>query len=217
MPLSGSSTTRKQGASPARAAFTMTELMIVITIIAILIALLIPALNMLRRSQKKVETRGLMDHISLALLQVLETNPILGSIHDAGSSDFVDSPWTWLSRNYVAAGKEPPMTLTGKYLAVGPAAGPWGPGGASDSDQILDAFTMADRSNHFIWAIVNGKGSGSATYNYTDQIWIRSTVGTPDNPRDDLILRYRTKEGQWTPMKYDDAMNDPGLPASFGF
>jgi prepilin-type N-terminal cleavage/methylation domain-containing protein len=194
--------------------FTMIELLVVITIISILIGMTFGIMNMLIRQRKKVETKQLMQQISGALTDYLATYPILGITRDATSSDFVDSPWTFIGRNAMP-GRGPSLgEMRTKYLASGPAIGPWNGALNATADQILDGFTTSDHSNHFVWAIVNGHsvGGGSA-FTYTDQIWLRSTAGTPADPRDDLIMRFTLDNGQWTSINYVEATTDPKVTA----
>jgi type II secretory pathway pseudopilin PulG len=202
--------------TPRRRAFTLLELLITITIIMVLVSMMFVVMRMLQRQKNKVMTRSMMNQISLALTDYLGTYPLLGIAADATSSDFVDSPWTFLGRNRIAAGKVPYLDLLAKFLATGPAAGPWGAATQANGDQLLDTYTAADRSNHFVWAIINQQTGGNGPFTYTDEIWIRSTAGTPNDVSDDLIMHLTTKDGQWTSLNYAQAQKISTLPLSFG-
>ncbi len=203
-----------------RRGFTMIELLVVISIIAILSGMLFGVLNMLKRQQKKVATTSLMSQLTVALNDYLGTYPIIGDLPGQYSQSFVDSPWTYLGRNPLLAGKVPYIDLPEKSLARGVPPGPFDKGTQADSDQVLDTYTIADRSNHLVWRIINKQSGGAGAYTYTDQIWLRSAVGTPDQPRDDIIMRLTMANGQWLKMSYGDAIADvtdppPTMPTSF--
>jgi len=195
------------GSRAAKRAFTMIELLVVIVIIGILVALLMGALSLLKRQQKRVATLSLMGQVETALQEYLATYPRLGAASD--SSDFVNSPWTFLGRNEIALGQQPYLgSVANKFLAVGNASGPWTPGTNQTADQILDAFPAGDFSNHFIFIIDNATNNGST---YTDKIYIISTVGTPTH-NDDIIRRLTTADGQWTTLTYVQSQLDTPLP-----
>jgi type II secretory pathway pseudopilin PulG len=199
-----------------RRAFTMLELLLTMTVIVILIGMTMSIASILQKQRKKVETVKLMRDIGTVLSDYITTYPLLGDVADATSSDFVDSPWTFLGRRRLDAEKMPYLDLLPKYLATGPAGGPWGNATQRDGDQILDAYRISDRSNHLVWAIVNRQSGNAGAFRFTEMIWMRSTVGTPDNPRDDIIMRFTLSNGQWQTLPYAEAKADPLLPVAFG-
>jgi prepilin-type N-terminal cleavage/methylation domain-containing protein len=191
-----------------RNAFTMVELLVVIVIIGILIALLMGALNLLQKQQRRVATLSLMGQIQTALTDYLQNFPLLGI--NSNSSDFIDSPWTYLGRNQISAGVQPYTgDMPAKFLAVGPAAGPWTAGTGKTADQILDAYPTADHSNHIIFIIDNLVNNGKT---YTDKVYLISTAGTPTH-NDDIIMRLTTADGQWVTMNYVQSQLDTPQPS----
>jgi type II secretory pathway pseudopilin PulG len=196
-----------------RGGFSMLELMVVISIIIVLVSMMFAVMNMLQNQRKKVMTKDMMGQLITGLQLYITTYPILGDTRDDRSSDFVDSPWTFLGRNPIAAGKTPYIDFEAKFLASGPAVGPFANATRDTGDQILDSYTIADHSNHLVWGIANKQSGGSGPYTYTDEIWIRSTCGTPTKYSDDLITRFTLINGQWTWVNYTEATTDPTYPA----
>jgi type II secretory pathway pseudopilin PulG len=191
--------------------FSFVELLIVVAVIVLLTGMLMEAFNIMRRQAKKVQTKTLMGQVETALEDYLKQYPLLGNTADQVSSDFVASPWTFLGRNMLSAGQIPYLPVQDKFLAVGSASGPWTAGSQSTGDQILDGFITSDFSNHLIWSIMNGPAAGPFTY--TDKIYIRSAVGTPANPNDDLVSRFTLiNGGQWTDLSYTLAEQDSPAP-----
>lgn len=195
----------------ARHGFSFIELLLVITIIVMLAAMLMAGLGMLRRQSRLVRTKSIMQQVEAAVIEYLRTDPILGNTHDATSSDFTNSPLAFLVRNRIAAGLDPLFDASLKTCA-GPSNGPWTAASFPQGDQILDGFMRADNSNILQWSIMNGQTQGSSSYTYTKALYLRSTAGTPDNPADDLILRYQSSDGSWTWMTWSDAENDTPPP-----
>ncbi len=183
----------------------------VITIIMVLVGMLVAALGMLSRQRKRVETLNEMKQLEIAITDYLQTYNQLGLLPD--SSDFVNSPWTFLGRNPMAMGNVP---YTGdmlmKYLASGGVNGPWTAGTQATADQILDAYMMADFSNHFVWYVVNSTNTTTGRTN-TDKVYIRSTCGTPTITSDDLIVRLTVSTGIWDNIKYQDSLQDTPAPS----
>ena len=191
--------------SRARLGFSLAELLVVIVIIAVLVSLIMGALNLLVKQERRVATLSLMDQIQTALQEYLATYPTLGA--NANSQDFIDSPWTFLGRNPIVASQQPYLGhLPNKFLAVGPAVGPWTAGTQLNGDQILDAYPAADRSNHFIWYIVNNVNASGR--NYVDRVYLRSSAGTPLDPNDDLIHCLYIATGQWQTLTYAQSLTD---------
>ena len=191
--------------SRARLGFSLAELLVVIVIIAVLVSLIMGALNLLVKQERRVATLSLMDQLQTALQEYLSTYPTLGVNPD--SSDFINSPWTFLGRNPIAASQQPYTgNFPSKFLAAGPATGPWTAANQFNGAQILDAYPTNDHSNHFIWYIVHNVNASGQTY--LDRIYLRSTAGTPLNPNDDLIHCLYTSTGQWQTLTYTQSLTD---------
>ena len=92
-----------------------------------------------------------------------------------------------------------------RYLARGCADGPWTAGTESDADQILDAFSTTDFSNHIMWCIISS--TGATGQQYTDKVYIRSTCGTIFTG-DDIVMRLTTSDGMWTVITYKQSLLD---------
>ena len=193
--------------------FTLIELIVVIGLIASLAGLLFPALTMLRNRQKRLSTLKLMSELQVALDQYLATYPMLGNANDG--SDFAKDPYRFLFRDPVAAQKPMYIELRLNQLSVGTApAGPFSePPLMKLGVHILDAWSVPGRANRLLWEIVNGPNPGAGgTKTYTDKVYIRSTAGTPNKTKDDLIMRMQVADGRWELKTWAEIQGDTPLP-----
>lgn len=171
--------------SPRRA-FTLIEVLVAVTIIAILLGALLPGLAILRRHQRTQETRALLNGLEYALTQYLDAYGVIG---DGGNEeDFINKPWVYLGVRPLEAGRAPFIDPGPKRLKGGTATA-MTPAGALAATQICDAWDGA-----FIWKIDNLSLSGRQ---YTNSIHVSSTAGTPGKAGDDLHIRWNSEDAKW--------------------
>ncbi len=197
----------------SRRGFTLIEMLVVVGLIAMLAGLLFPALSLLRNRQKRFSTIKLMSELQVALDQYLATYPMLGAAADG--SDFAKDPYKFLYRDPVTDKKPMYIELRTVQLAVGTApGGPFTePAVMKLGQHILDAWSVPNRANRLLWEIVNGPNPGAGgTKTYTDKVYIRSTAGTPNKTKDDIIMRMLVADGRWEQKTWADIQSDTPLP-----
>jgi len=182
-------------ASPKRA-FTLIELLVVVSVIAIVLALLIPALGLLKQKAKVAKTLDLMQHVTTALTNYLADYPMLGPDGDPASKAFADKPLQFLVIAQRQAKKEPYLELEMRQMAKGPGPGLQAVELLSEVEHILDHFPSPDRANRLQFEIISEQLASSTRW-FTKQVRVISTAGTPNDPKDDLIFEYTTESGQW--------------------
>ena len=98
---------KKFSLSPAHAHFTLIELLVVIAIIAILAAILLPALTSARKRGVRASCQSQLKQIGTIMLQYADDNSGWGATRGLNSSGGVPTantssmtPWKW-SRNYI--------------------------------------------------------------------------------------------------------------------
>ncbi|MFM2089760.1 MAG: hypothetical protein RLZZ127_249 [Planctomycetota bacterium] len=164
--------------------FTLIEILVVVSVIAVLAALLFPALGLLRRSSHAVATQHVMDNLATAINSYLSEDALLGDT-DAG---FAADPWAYLHRRWVAAGKPAPMeSLALRHL--GDAQG-LPVSDISAGRTILDGFGRV-----MVFSATSAVGLGSRRY--TTGVMIRSSGSDEADPSDDITMQLDAGSGNW--------------------
>lgn len=189
---------RAGGAAPARSrGFTLVELGVTVAVILVLLGLLLPVLTRVRRSAREAETRRTMLELGNAISAYLQAWPLLGDASaDAGA--FAARPLRHLIRNMADAGRIPFLEPRLRQLARTDGASAT----LATAEILLDGFAQPLRL-----VIRQGPfGAGDGQCEFADVVEIRSTMGTPGDPQDDLRLRF-TLTGDVDPR---DGARDPG-------
>lgn len=171
---------------PCRRAFTMLELLVVITIIAVLASGSMVAVGILKkRSNRFLTAKMIAEEVVVAMNTYLAQWPALG---DTSAKDFQAQPWQYLYTRpkRTAAGE---MTELSAKRLVKVAKGSDDCQTVARPEQathILDYFgTGVD--NLLKFTVIEG---GSSRSRFTKAVEIRSSAGTPSVGRDDIIYRF---------------------------
>lgn len=182
-----------------RRGFSIIELLVVVSVIAALAGLLLPALGMIREQQRKVATWDLMLHLGVAVSAYLGDYASVGDASD--ETAFAKDPWSCLYRIPVANGKPAYIEFSGKQLlrdTGGAGVGPFVPATAGVATHPMDAWHRP-----FLWQVKNLSVAGS-TRRYTTTVRIRSDAGTSDpHIRNDLVFEYTADGKEFTRRRLD--------------
>lgn len=163
-------------APSTRPGFTLIELMVVISIIALLAALVIAGIGKLRTAAKVHETEKTMRTLGNAVEVYLSTWPRLGDGTDSDSSDFSSRPGYYFTERMIDAG-EPQLADYRQPILR--------------ENVFYDSFGAA-----LTWTITNGP---APQHPLTQSVEIRATRGTDDDTSDDLVYTIDiANSGKWT-------------------
>lgn len=166
-------------------AFTLIELMVVVSIIMILMSALLVGVSMLRKSQKRTETTLLIDNLATGISLYLSRYGSLGSANDG--SDFTGDPVAHLYNRPVANGHTPYAEF--KTASVRADDGSMVPE-LRLGKRIYDSF-----GNELRWRVEN-QPIGSGSLKRATQIAIGSTMGDSGEPKTWYTLDF--ENGRWT-------------------
>lgn len=159
--------------------FTLTEMLTVISVIAILSGALLGGLSLLKKNQARTSTRALLEQVSAAIDAYVADHGVLGDT----AADFQANPLTYLRQRDLDAGKVPYLELRQ---------------GQMSGTKILDAFKGP------LNIVVT---EGATGRRHTTKIVITSYGGTGNattNSQDDAEIEWNAdgdEAGQWKKTK----------------
>ncbi|HEX3134697.1 MAG TPA: type II secretion system protein, partial [Planctomycetota bacterium] len=184
----------------ARRGFTLIELLVVIAIISALAGMSLAGLSILRRQQKVAGTLDLMTHITTAIDQYLRDYQRLGNV----PQEFLDDPWYYFFKLQHRAQQKPLLELPLERLVTMTSAGACTRAESPQKATHITDFWGNNPGNVFSFVILNNsKGTGSA-FSYAQCILLRSSAGTPSEPKDDLILGFNSEKASWRKLRIED-------------
>jgi prepilin-type N-terminal cleavage/methylation domain-containing protein len=180
-----------------RQAFTLIELLVVIAIIAVLAALLIPAIGMLRHAQRSHAATIQLSGLKLALSKYINSYGLLGDLADEKGSDFRQQPLRFLTARPLAAGKtaflEPDRRSMARMVD-----------GEAEACEEAEAEILIDPFRKPVRILVWHGALRSGTYDHIRRVIISSTLGTIDQPADDIGMEYLVTRTEWHPIAGQD-------------
>lgn len=130
---------RKRRAVPVRGAFTLMELLVVIAIIAILVALLLPALSRAKQKAQQIKCVANLHQLGVGLLSFVADNQAYPSMIGPTNSE---NPGWWATQ-LQSGGFGSAQPISNFFYAgvwrcpAAPARWPWGGGGSATSEPFI--------------------------------------------------------------------------------
>lgn len=187
----------------SRRGFTMIELLIVIAVIAALAGMSLAGLAVLRRQAKVASTLDEMTQLTTALDAYLVEGRRLGDNATTGI-DFLQDPWKFLYKDRREHKETPWIDMKLERLVEKTGAGACKrPDAIHTATHITDFFGSAPGNVLSFTLFNDNKGSTPKTA-YAHCIILRSSAGTPSDPKDDLIYVFSSDKASWRKVKFDD-------------
>ncbi|MCC6239682.1 MAG: DUF1559 domain-containing protein [Phycisphaerales bacterium] len=148
-----------------RNGFTLVELLVVIGIIAILIAILLPALNKAREAAAKIACQSQMKQIVLGMLMYAnENNQSLPSRYARAPADFTQPAiynakdnWIWLIAPYLAGNYGTQNDASDGMVNLFTCPGYWSAGGAPTSSFLMErTYAISATDDYYLTGTYNG-------------------------------------------------------------
>jgi prepilin-type N-terminal cleavage/methylation domain-containing protein len=169
-----------------RNGFTLIELLVVITIIAILGAMAMGVVSVLKKKGSRVATQKMMSELTVAMDHYLDRWPGLG---DTKAADFRAAPWTYLFTRPKQTPIGPLIDLPMARLVLVSSGVCTAPPRQEKATHIVDYFGNGP-DNVVNFSIIEGTANNNSKARYVKAMEMRSSAGTPWRGNDDIIYRF---------------------------